>query len=134
VTFATAAPLQEAIGSALRLPDQYFEDLIASYRRKRDRLCAALSGAGLRPLSSEGTYYAMAEIPSLGFADDLEFCRFLTTQVGVAAIPPSAFYCAQHKHHGNRFARFAFCKSDPVLDAAAERLARWAQGRQRPSL
>ena len=134
VTFATAAPLQEAIGSALRLPDQYFQDLIASYRQKRDRLCAALSGAGLRPLSSEGTYYAMAEIPSLGFADDLEFCRFLTTQVGVAAIPPSAFYCAQHKHHGNRFARFAFCKSDPVLDAAADRLARWAQGRQRPSL
>jgi len=134
VTFATAAPLQAAIACALRLPDHYFQNLIASYESKRDRLVAALSGAGLRPLSPEGTYFAMAEIPSLGFADDLEFCRFLTTQVGVAAIPPSAFYCEEHKHHGRRFARFAFCKSDPVLDAAAERLARWAHGRQRPTL
>lgn len=130
VTFATAAPLQAAIATALRLPDEYFGNLIGSYTRKRDGLAAALAGAGLRPLSTEGTYFAMAEIAGTGFGDDLEFCRFLTTQVGVAAIPPSAFYSAAHKHHGRKFARFAFCKTDPVLEAAAERLARWAQTRR----
>ncbi len=134
VTFATASPLQAAIACALRLPNDYFQSLIATYRGKRERLVTALAGAGLHPLSPEGTYFAMADIASVGFRDDLEFCRFLTTQVGVAAIPPSTFYCAQHKHHGRRFARFAFCKSDPVLDAAAERLARWARSRPPPTV
>jgi N-succinyldiaminopimelate aminotransferase len=129
VTFATAAPLQVAIASALRLPDSYFEGLVASYSRKRDNLLSALKESGLPPLAPEGTYYLNADLSKTAFRDDFEFCRFLTTQVGVAAIPPSAFYCEAHKHHGRKFARFAFCKTDAVLDAAAERLARWAKTR-----
>jgi N-succinyldiaminopimelate aminotransferase len=50
------------------------------------------------------------------------FCRHLVTQVGVASIPPSVFYSPEHKHLGQRFARFAFCKTDGVLDEGARRL------------
>jgi N-succinyldiaminopimelate aminotransferase len=124
VTFATASPLQAAVASALRLPDAFFADLRADYARRRDLLASALAVAGLRVFPVEGTYFAMVEIPpDAGFADDFAFCRFLTSEVGVAAIPPSAFYGEGHRQHGRGFARFAFCKKDETLRAAAQRLA-----------
>ncbi|MFN7133397.1 MAG: aminotransferase class I/II-fold pyridoxal phosphate-dependent enzyme, partial [Myxococcales bacterium] len=92
ITFASAAPLQAAVAHALRMPDGYFARLQADYTRKRDRLVAALAESGLRPFVPDGTYFAMADLSPLGFDDDFAFCRFLTTEVGVAAIPPSAFY------------------------------------------
>ena len=134
VTFATAAPLQAGIARALRMPDSYFEQLGASYREKRRRLVTALAEASLRPLEPEGSTFVIADTRSVGIEDDFEFCRFLTTQVGVAAIPPSAFYSEPHKRYGKSYARFAYCKTESVLEAAAERLARWAAGRQRPTL
>lgn len=54
--------------------------------------------------------------------DDVAFCRWLTTEVRVAAIPPSAFYSDAHKHLARTWARFAFCKRQETLEAAAERL------------
>jgi N-succinyldiaminopimelate aminotransferase len=124
VTFASAAPLQAAIAVALRLPDGYFEGFATSYRDKRDRLGRALAGAGLRTLPCEGTYFLMADIRAQGFEDDFAFCRHLTREVGVAAIPPSAFYGPEHRAHGRSLARFAFCKRDETLERAAERLNR----------
>ena len=124
VTFATAAPLQAAVARALRLPDAYFTSLVADYERRRELLASALAEAGFRSLPPEGTYFTMIEIPpSAGFADDDAFCRWLTTEAGVAAIPPSVFYSADHRAHGSRLARFAFCKREQTLRAAAERLA-----------
>ena len=123
VTFATAAPLQAAVARALRLPDAYFDGLRAEYRGKRDLLADALVRAGLRTLPTEGTYFTMVEIPpEAGFDDDDAFCRWLTSEVGVAAIPPSVFYGAEHRAHGRRMARFAFCKRDETLRTAAERI------------
>ena len=52
----------------------------------------------------------------------MAFCRHLVTQVGVAAIPPSVFYGPEHRHLGEGMARFAFCKTDSVLDEAVRRL------------
>jgi len=130
-----ACALDAGIGAcALRLPDGYFEHLATSYAAKKRQLVNALAHASLRPLEPEGSTFVMADTRSVGFDDDFEFCRFLTTQVGVAAIPPSAFYSEPHKHHGKGFARFAYCKTESVLDAAAERLSRWAAGRHRPTV
>jgi len=124
VTFAVAGPLQQAIAAALRLPDTYYGELLRSYRAKRDFLVDALAAAALRPLAPEGSYFAMAQIDHLGFSDDFEFCRYLTRDIGVAAIPPTAFYAEHHREHGRGLARFAFCKRDETLIAARERLAR----------
>ncbi len=125
VTFATASPFQAAIATALALPDSYFTGFEAMYRGKRDLLCAALEGAGLKPLVPEGTYFVIARTDArLGaHADDFAFCRWLTTTGGVAAIPPSAFYSQAHKGEARALARFAFCKTDPLLHEAARRLA-----------
>ena len=125
VTFATASPFQIAIATALALPDSYFKDFEAMYRGKRDLICGALERAGLRPLVPEGSYFVIARTDAkLGLhADDFAFCRWLTTTGGVAAIPPSAFYSEEHRGEARALARFAFCKTDPVLHEAARRLA-----------
>ncbi|HWL87558.1 MAG TPA: aminotransferase class I/II-fold pyridoxal phosphate-dependent enzyme [Polyangiaceae bacterium] len=132
VTFATATPLQQAIATALVLPDSFYADLTSFYRKKRDFLVDTLAEAGLRPIAPEGSYFAMARIDHLGFPDDFEFCRWLTRDVGVAAIPPTAFYAEHHRRHGQQLARFAFCKRDETLHAARERLARLASRRTQP--
>jgi N-succinyldiaminopimelate aminotransferase len=122
VTFATASPLQAATATALRLPDRYFQELAASYLSRREKLLRGVREAGLPAHAPEGSYFILADISHLGFADDVAFCRHLVTQVGVAAIPPSVFYSPEHKHLGQGFARFAFCKTDAVLEEGARRL------------
>lgn len=122
VTFATAAPLQAAMAEALRLPDAYFTELTASYAAKRERLLTGLRAAGLTAFAPEGSYFILADISRQGFADDVAFCRRLVSEVGVAAIPPSVFYGPEHRHLGQGLARFAFCKTEAVLDEAVRRL------------
>jgi N-succinyldiaminopimelate aminotransferase len=90
------------------------------YQSNRDFLAAALTEAGLTPIIPQGTYFMMTDISRLGFADDVAFCRYLVTEVGVAAIPPSVFY--HNPADGATLARFAFCKSRRVLEEAANRL------------
>jgi N-succinyldiaminopimelate aminotransferase len=126
VSFSGAAPLQAAAAAALSAPDTFYQELQTMYEAKRDFLIAGLREAGLKPLTPKGTYFVMVDIRDQEFertpdtTNDVTFCKYLTTEVGVAAIPPSAFY--HLPFDGAGLARFAFCKSDAVLQAAVERL------------
>lgn len=120
VTYAGAAPLQEGAATALQSSNDYYAELAAMYQANRDFLAGALAEAGLEPIIPQGTYFIMVDISHLGFPDDVAFCRYLTTDIGVAAIPPSAFYF--NPADGAGLARFAFCKSRPTLEEAARRL------------
>jgi len=120
VTFAVPTPLQHAVAAALQLPDAYFVELQADYARRRGKLLASLEASGLVPWAPEGAYFACVDVAGRGFGDDDAFCRHLTTRVGVAAIPLSAFYVDRSR--APCVARFAFCKSDATLDEAARRL------------
>lgn len=128
VTFCAPAPFQRAMAVALALPDAYFSGFVETYRARRDFLAKALRGAGLTPLLAEGTYFLMARTEALKppHEDDVSFCRRLLGEAGVASIPPSVFYSTAHAHHAHGLARFAFCKTQPVLDEAARRLAKYA--------
>ncbi len=120
ITYSGAAPLQEAVAAALNTEPAYYTELTAFYQANRDFLAGALQAAGLKPLTPQGTYFIMVDLSGLGFPDDVTFCRYLTTEIGVAAIPPSAFYL--HPADGASLARFAFCKSRATLEEAARRL------------
>jgi N-succinyldiaminopimelate aminotransferase len=121
VTFASAAPLQVAVAAALRLPDAYFAELASAFAARADLLLAALCKAGLEVYRPQGAYFVMADLERTGL-DDEAFCRALISELKVAAIPPSGFYGPEHRAHGQRLARFAFCKRTQTLLAAAERL------------
>ena len=75
---------------------------------------------GLPAIKPYGSFFVMVDISELGLGTDVEFCKYLPEKVGVAAIPPSAFYV--NKSAGEKMARFAFCKKDEVLQAAVEKL------------
>ncbi len=126
ITFCAAAPFQVAIAKGLELPDSYFTGFVESYTQKRDFLSGALTKAGFEVLPCAGTYFLMARTDRHRKAgeDDVAFCKRLLLDHGVASIPPSVFYSKEHAPDVHGMVRFAFCKTDAVLSAAAERLAR----------
>jgi len=121
LTVGAAAPLQEAGALALRFPASYYDDLAAMYRAKRDRLLDILRHAGFRCFVPYGAYYIMTDIGAFGAASDVEFCRMLVRDVGIAAVPGSSFY--SDPAAGRRYVRFAYPKKDETLAEAARRLA-----------
>ena len=131
LTVGAAAPLQAAGAFALRMPREYYADLAAHYLQRREKLLATLRQAGFAFVEPDGAYYVMTDITPfarLGHANDVEFTRWLVREIGVAVVPGSSFYCADHVRElgGDRQVRFCFCKTDATLDAAAERLLRLA--------
>jgi aminotransferase len=122
LTVGAAAPLQAAGTVALGLPEAYYDDLAAGYRRRRDLLVGALDDIGLRPFAPDGAYYVMADFSELSYADDVTFARALTADPGVATVPGSSFY--SRPELGRTKIRFAFPKRDETLAEAARRLAR----------
>ena len=120
VTFCGAAPMQEAAVAALHAPDSYYHEFQQMYQANRDFLMECLDDAGLRPIPPQGAFYTMVDISRLGFEDDRAFCKWLISEVGVAAIPPASFY--HNPADGAGLARFAFCKSRATLEEAARRL------------
>ncbi len=120
----SATPMQYGAARALALDEEYFSALAADYQRKRDFLAAALSDAGLQVTIPASAFFIMGGIRPLGFGDDFEFCKYLAAEIGVAAIPPSAFYSEAHKALGKAYARFAFCKTMDLLERARGRLER----------
>src|SRR6266702_1295313 len=109
---------------ALNLPDTYYEMFQAMYEKKRQLILNALDGAGLKSCVPEGTYFVMADYSGVFDGTPLEFTRYLTKDIGVACIPPESFYSQEHAHIGYCYVRFAFCKSDEMLQQAGERLAK----------
>ncbi len=123
LTFTTPPNLQRAVAIGLAKPDSYFTALGADLAAKRDLLATGLKKLGFKTLPADGSYFIVADISGLGFAgDDLAFCKTITAEARVAAIPVSAFYAADPP---TNFVRFAFCKQDAVLREALDRLAAW---------
>jgi aspartate/methionine/tyrosine aminotransferase len=122
LTFATATPLQHAAARALAAPPSYYDDLTRSYRNKRDLLAEGLDKVGFDVFVPEGTYFMLADHRRFGEEDDVAFVNRLIDEVGVAAIPPSAFY--HDKKDGSDLVRFAFCKDEDTLREAVERLSK----------
>ena len=121
LTVGAAAPLQEAGAAALALPDAYYADLAAMYQRRRDLLLGLLEPRGFVCFKPQGAYYVMTDVARFGFADDVEFVRYLVREVGVAAVPGSSFY--HDPAQGRTKVRFTFCKRDETLQAAGRKLA-----------
>jgi len=121
LTVGAAAPLQAAGAAALSLPESYYVELAEGYQRRRDMLLGLLEPRGFVCFKPAGAYYVMTDIAGFGFSDDLEFARYLVSEVGVAAVPGSSFY--HDPSLGRTKVRFTFCKRDETLQAAGQKLA-----------
>jgi aminotransferase len=120
LTVGAPAPFQEAGAVALGLPDDYYTALAAKYRERRDVLLDILERHHFTCYKPYGAYYIMTDISTFGFADDVEFARYLVKDVGVAAVPGSSFY--KTRGAGRTKLRFCFCKKDETLQEADRRM------------
>lgn len=120
LTVGAAAPLQVAGALAMSFPDEYYEQLEASYRARRDFFIPVLQEAGLKPFLPRGAYYVMCDISDFGYASDVEFARHLVEDIGIACVPGSSFYSVAER--GAQQVRFAFPKRRETLERAAMKL------------
>ncbi|MBF0269318.1 MAG: aminotransferase [Alphaproteobacteria bacterium] len=123
VTFTTPPMLQDAVAFGLSLPDSFFAKLKTDLAARRDKLKAGLQRIGFKTLEAKGSYFLSADFRPLGYKGaDADFCRYITEQAKVTAIPVSAFYQDDPPDH---FARFCFAKKDEAIDEALARLQRF---------
>ncbi len=118
--FTVNTPVQHGLARYLADPRPYL-DLPAYYQRKRDLFLAGLRKTRLMPLHSEGTYFQAVDYSAVSSLPEAQFCEWLTREIGVAAIPLSAFY---ERGFEQGIARLCFAKQDATLNKALERLAR----------
>ncbi len=118
--FTVNTPVQYGIAAYMADPTPYRE-LSAFYQRKRDLFRTGLERTRFKLLPGEGTYFQCVNISQVSDLSETEFCKWLTSEIGVAAIPLSAFY---GDGFDQRVVRFCFAKKDETLNAALERLAR----------
>lgn len=116
--FTVNTPVQYGLAAYMQDPAPYL-NLPAFYQRKRDLFRAGLSNTRLRLLPSEGSYFQCVDISQVSKLSEADFCQWLTVEIGVAAIPLSAFY---GNGFDQRVVRFCFAKQDETLNAALERL------------
>ena len=126
MTFAVHHPSQEAIAYALNLPATYYEAFQAMYATKCQLMMSALDSGRLKYCAPEGTYFIMADYTDVFDGTPIEFTRYLIEEIGVACIPPESFYSQGHAHIGQGYVRFAFCKSDEMLQQVGDRLVKHA--------
>ena len=119
-TFCTFNPAQHAFAEMIEQEPGHYEELGAFYQAKRDRFREQLLTTKLKPLPVPGGYFQLVDYSAISDLDDVAFCRWLTIEKGVAAIPLSPFY--ETPPAGQRLARLCFAKNDATLDAAIERL------------
>ncbi|HRQ64648.1 MAG TPA: pyridoxal phosphate-dependent aminotransferase [Xanthomonadaceae bacterium] len=119
-TFCTFTPAQEAIADMLERHPQHHFDLPAFYQRLRDRFRALLSGSRFKLLPVGGSYFQLADYSAISDEDDMNFCRRLVREHGIAAVPLSPFY--DNPPPDQRVIRLCFAKSEETLAAAADRL------------
>lgn len=147
VNFSAPTPNQDAIAQALQIArepyngfDSYYEWLADDYKRKRGLLANALNAAGMTPVIPPGGFFIMADTSAIDFPSsdevteampaspmprDWAMSRWLTKEVGVTAIPPSAFYSPDTLHLAKNLLRFAFCKGDDTILEAHRRLEKY---------
>jgi len=118
--FTVNTPVQHALAAYMADPSPYL-DLPAFYQRKRDLFRDGLAGSRFRLLPSDGTYFQCVDYSAISSMPENEFARWLTAEIGVAAIPVSAFYGTPRE---SGIVRFCFAKRDETLREALQKLAK----------
>lgn len=119
LTFSVSTPVQHAIADFMREEPAFHDGLAAFYQARRERFAALLAGSRFRLMTTAGTYFQLADYAAISDEPDIEFCKRLIREHGVAAIPLSPF-CAEPLPA--RLVRFCFAKEDATLERAGDRL------------
>ena len=117
-------PLQKGAVRLLRLDDSAYREIGRAYEKKRETMITGLRNAGFRVSPPEGSYYFFADyrqVPALRDLSPMDAAMHLIEKVGVASVPGDNFYRVGNE--GDRYLRFAFCRSLETLEEASRRLS-----------
>jgi methionine transaminase len=117
--FTTITPVQYGLAQYMSQPQRYL-DLPAFYQRKRDLFRSGLANTRFTLFPCEGTFFQLVDYSAVSDLPEAQFAKWLTTEIGVAAIPMSSFYDVPEEHS---VVRFCFAKKESTLQTALERLA-----------
>jgi methionine aminotransferase len=120
--FTVNTPMQYGLADYLEDEDNYLY-LSDFYQAKRDYFLSKMTASRLQPLTCEGTYFHLFDYSQISDKSDVEFCKWLTTEIGVAAIPVSVFY-TEGTYSDAKIIRLCFAKTEHTLEIAAERLSK----------
>ena len=118
--FTVNTPVQHGLAAYMANEQAYLE-LPDFYSAKRDLFRSGLASTRLKLLPSEGSFFQCTDISAVSDLGEADFCKWLATEIGVAAIPLSAFY---GDGFDQRVVRFCFAKKDETLKLALQRLAK----------
>jgi methionine aminotransferase len=118
--FSANHPMQAAFADFMADPAEYL-GLPEFYQQKRDFFLQAMSATRFKPLPCAGTYFQLFDYSAISDEQDLAFCKRLTTEFGVAAIPVSSFYSDLKDE---KVIRLCFAKTEDLLAQAGERLSK----------
>ncbi len=119
--FTVNTPVQLALADYMSDASRHL-GLAAFYQGKRDFFRAGLAATRFEALPCAGTYFQTVRYSAISDQPDTAFVDWLTREVGVAAIPLSAFF---GDGRDERVIRFCFAKREDTLAAAFERLQRF---------
>ena len=126
-TICAPTPLQAAAAVAFSQPSDYWSQMREEYGERREVMLEMLRNTGFRAIRPEGSYYTMADYTAIAAPqarwDSHRFARWLTTDVGVAAVAGINFYTRDREKYGEGIVRFAFAKRLETLHEAGKRLA-----------
>lgn len=103
------------------LPQVDVTELGGFYQQKRDLFASLMKESRFQLLPCDGTYFQLADYSAISDENDVDFCRRLTTEFGVAAIPVSVF---NDPPTDRKHIRFCFAKDDETLIKATEKLCK----------
>ncbi len=113
-------PLQMAVAEGINsISNFFYRSLRQQFQKSRDKLCEALSSAGLDPIVPQGSYYILADVSTVKGKTSKEKAMFILNKIGVATVPGSAFYNDQK---GENYVRFCFSVEDNILNKTCRRL------------
>ncbi len=119
LTVGAAAPLQEAVSTALAFDDSYYDELLGIYTEKKDLFTYGLKSLGFDFTEPQGAYYVMVNVGKYKVNNDIKFCEWMAREVGVGAVPGSSFF----REDITNYVRFHFAKSSDTLEKALDRLS-----------
>ncbi|QBN19885.1 methionine aminotransferase [Flavobacterium nackdongense] len=119
LVFSVNSICQVAISEYLDVVD--VSELSNFYQEKRDYFSTLIHSSRFQLLPCEGTYFQVVSYAAISDENDVDFCKRLILEHGVAAIPLSTFYgdAVDEKR-----IRFCFAKDNPTLEEAAKRLCK----------
>ena len=111
-------PLQRALSEVLVSEVDYYDRLREKFEAKRRYGVRALERAGFRIYDSGSMFYIWAQIPE-GYGDASELNDRLIKEVGVGAVPGSAFADSADWDH---YMRLCIAREDEMLRGAFDKL------------